>query len=267
MFNLEYSVELFKKETMERFKDHFINIFNVIIRQPDLKLSEIEMITEAEKYRILNEFNSPKTEYPKGKTIQMLFEEQTHKTPDNIALCFEGRKLTYGELNKRANSLGRVLRSRGVKSDYIVGIMMERSFEMIVVLMSILKAGGAYLPISPEYPDERILYMLEDSNTEILLTGRRFISNQGINDWLHKSGNSKSVINIEEESLYRGDSDLENLNSPEDLMYVIYTSGSTGQPKGVMIEHASVVNILTTLQKEYPLREAEAYLLKKHHIP
>ncbi|MBN3433125.1 hypothetical protein CJF21_19840, partial [Clostridium botulinum] len=139
------------------------------------------------------------------------------KTPNNIAVVFEDKKLTYRELNEKANSLGRLLRDKGVKADSIVGIMVERSVEMIVGIMGILKSGGAYLPIDPSYPVERIEYMIEDAKIDILITSEEFIN---------KVKFSKSIVNIKEKSILKKDN-LDIINKSSDLAYVIYTSGST----------------------------------------
>ena len=120
-------------------------------------------------------FNRTKAEYPKNKTIVDLFEEQVEKTPDNIAVVYKNKKLTYKELNEKSNALARTLRGKGVKAETIVGIMVDRSIEMIIGIMGILKAGGAYLPIDLEYPEDRIKYMLEDSSTKILLTQNKLL--------------------------------------------------------------------------------------------
>ncbi|MDP4147651.1 MAG: amino acid adenylation domain-containing protein, partial [Bacillota bacterium] len=257
-FNLEYCTKLFKRESIERVRDHFINILKEIAENPEKKISEIEMLTEEEKRKILVEFNDTKAEYPKDKTIYELFEEQVEKTPEIIAVVYEEKELSYRELNERANQLARMLRRRGVGPDKIVGIMVERSLEMIVGIMGILKAGGAYLPIDPEYPKERIEYMLEDSKVDILLTQTQLVG---------KSEFSGNIIEIDREDLYVGDSsNLEKINTSNNLAYVIYTSGTTGKPKGVMIEHRSVVNIMIDLQDKYPLLESDSYLLKTNYI-
>ena len=235
-FRLEYSTKLFQKETIERLSGHFNDILQVITTNPGIKLSEIEILTEAEKHRILVEFNDTQTDYPKEKTIQQLFEEQVTKTPDNIAVIFQETQLTYTELNKKSNSLARVLREKGVGPDNIVGIMVERSLEMIVGILGILKAGGTYLPIDPTYPEERTRFMLEDSQVGILLTQKRLTTKQVF---------SGDQINLDEAELYqKSPENLTRINGRNDLAYIIYTSGSTGRPKGVMIEHPSIIRVV-----------------------
>ena len=240
-FEVEYCTRLFKRETMERMIGHFKNIVKSVAENPEIKLCEIDMLSEEEKREILVEFNNTKAQYPKDKTICEAFEEQVKKTPDNIAVVYEDKKLTYRELNEKANQLAGVLRGKGVKADTIVAIMVERSLELMVGIMGIIKAGGAYLPISPEYPDDRIKYMLEDSKTTLLLTQKHL---------LHTIEFDGIAIDIEDKQLYQGNkTDLEIVNHSKDLAYVIYTSGSTGKPKGVMIQHGSVINLVTGLGK------------------
>ncbi|WP_143318654.1 AMP-binding protein, partial [Clostridium sp. HBUAS56017] len=189
-----------------------------------------------EKQKLLYEFNDTYTEYPRNKTICELFEEQVEKTPDQVAVVFENKELTYRELNERSNHLGRILREKGVKPDTMVGIMVDKSFEMMIGILGILKAGGAYLPIDIEYPEDRIKYMLEDSNANILLTQKHL---------LEKVSFGGIVINLDQEEFSNRDKEnLEKINTANDLAYIIYTSGSTGKPKGVMVEQKSVVRLV-----------------------
>ncbi|MGE5631076.1 MAG: amino acid adenylation domain-containing protein, partial [Caulobacteraceae bacterium] len=240
-FDLEYCSKLFKRATIERMIGHFKNILKETSENPEIKLCEINMLSEEEKRKILAGFNNTKAQYPKDKTICEVFEEQVKKAPDNIAVVYEGEKLTYGELNEKANSLAGSLREKGVTADSIVGIMVERSLEMMVGIVGILKAGGAYLPISPDYPDDRIKYMLEDSKAAIVLTQKHLL------DTMKFDG---IAIDLEDNKLYQGNkTNLEIVNNPNNLAYVIYTSGSTGKPKGVMIQHGSVINLVTGLGK------------------
>nr|WP_233567730.1 AMP-binding protein [Cohnella faecalis] len=165
----------------------------------------------------------------------------------------ESESLTYAELNGRANQLARVLRGKGVGADRIVGILAERSLEMIVGILGILKAGGAYLPIDPDYPAERIGYMLEDSGADILLTQKRL---QG-----QTMGFAGEVLHVDDERLYALDNtDLDHTGSSKDLAYVIYTSGSTGKPKGVMIEQDGVINALLWRKQAYGFNETHSVL-------
>ncbi|GKX65197.1 non-ribosomal peptide synthase/polyketide synthase [Inconstantimicrobium mannanitabidum] len=253
-FTIDYCSKLFNNETIERLSCHYIRILDSIAKNAEIKLKDINLLSETERNQILYEFNDTKVDYPKDKTIHELFEAQVEKTPDNIAVVFEDKKLTYRELNEKSNSLARVLRYKGIESDSIVGIMVERSLEMIVGIMGILKAGGAYLPIDPNYPKERIEYMLKDSASTVLLSTANLIDN------IQFDG---EVINLFNEELFKGNvSNPNKINTSSNLAYVIYTSGTTGNPKGTMVEHRCVVNTLISLSRRYPLEDRDFFLLK-----
>ncbi|HEX3048071.1 MAG TPA: condensation domain-containing protein, partial [Bacillota bacterium] len=242
---LNYASQIFLARTAQRFLEYYLNILECIALNPEVSLSDIEMVSERERKQLLYELNDTAANYPKHKTIQELFEEQVERTPERIAIIFEdrhacARELTYRELNEKANQLAGLIRERGIGSDSIVAIMVERSFEMIIGIMAILKAGGAYLPIAPTYPAERIQYMLEDSGSSILLTAGTFP------EQLQFHG---EVIELCDARLYQGATqNLAKISSSNHLAYVIYTSGSTGKPKGTMIEHYSVINRLNWMQ-------------------
>jgi len=158
---------LFDTQTLERIAGHIRQILKSVVQNPEMKVTEIDILTPEEREEILYRFNDTATDYPKGKTVHELFEEQVEKTPDKTALVYAGKEISYGELNKKTNQLARFLRRKGLKPDGIVAILVERSLEMVIGILGILKAGGAYLPIDPDYPEERIKYMLEDSNAGI----------------------------------------------------------------------------------------------------
>ncbi|MBY0220751.1 amino acid adenylation domain-containing protein, partial [Paenibacillus illinoisensis] len=236
---LEYSSELFAPETISRMSGHLTNIMNAVTLQPESEIRQLDILTTEERKQLLHTFNATEVEYPKEKAVHQLFEEQVEKTPNHVAVICEGKEMTYLELNEKANQLARRLRAYGVQTDTIVGLMVERSFEMLIGIMGILKAGGAYLPIDPEYPEERIEYMLEDSGTKLLLSQEHLMKR------LNYPG---QWMDLTDRELYTGDaSNVSVTTHPSNLIYVIYTSGSTGRPKGVMIEHKSVVNFITGL--------------------
>jgi fengycin family lipopeptide synthetase D len=202
---------------------------------------EAKNIKEEEISRILFEFNNTEDYYQREKNISMIFEEQVQKTPDNIAVVYEDKSITYDELNKRANRLSNALRQRGVMPGAIVGIMMERSMEIVIAIIAIIKSGGAYMPIDPRFPKERIRYLLEDSKIEILISQEHLVD-RGIFEG--------DIIYIDDKSLFEfPDENPKNISKPSDLAYVIYTSGSTGKPKGVMIEHRNVINFIEGINK------------------
>ena len=250
----EYNTSLFKQETIVRFSNYLIEIIKSIAKQESIRLSQIDLVPEAEKEILLHQFNATEFEYPKELTLMHVFEEQVRKTPDHTALIYENQTMTYLKFNEKANQLGRLLRGKGVGPDSIVGIMVPRSFEMMIGIYGIMKAGGAYLPIDPQYPKERIQFMLEDSGAKLLLTYQEFADSCGYQG---------EVLDVRKEELYQGDtSDLEITMTSRNLAYIIYTSGSTGKPKGTMIEHYSVINRLNWMQRTYLLTPADVLIQK-----
>ncbi|NLD48503.1 MAG: non-ribosomal peptide synthase/polyketide synthase, partial [Clostridiaceae bacterium] len=253
-FDFEFSTQLFKKETIEKISGHFVKLLDELAQNPNITLQEADMLTQEERNRILSVFNPAHTQYPDNETLQSLFEAQAGKTPDRTALVFEDREMTYAELNMKSNQLAGLLSQKGVKPGTIAGIMVERSFEMLIGILGIIKAGGAYLPITPETPKDRTSYMLEDSKAVVLLTQGQFKDTafEGV----------ETILLDDPEVYHSNGADVQRRAQPSDLAYIIYTSGSTGKPKGVMIEHKSAVNILDCLQKKYPLTQKDTYLLK-----
>ncbi|MHB1392564.1 MAG: amino acid adenylation domain-containing protein [Clostridia bacterium] len=252
---IEYCSELFNKETIERMADHLKQVFISMTNDLNKQLKDIELITAEERNMLLYELNNTFTEYPRDKTIHELFEEQVERTPDNVAVVYEDKQLTYRELNERANQLGRILREKGVTADSIVGIMVERSLDMMIGIMGILKAGGAYLPIDPEYPKDRIEYMLEDSKVKIMLTGSEYYSEIQF----------KNINRIDiKEVLNNCDIYEENLGVKYDYnraFYVIYTSGSIGNPKGAAVKSHSFTNLMNWFTREFEIGDKDNILL------
>ena len=238
--NIEYCSDIFKKETIEKLYNHYINTLKVISKNKEIKIKEISVISEKEKNQILDEFNDIKLEYSKEKTISQLFEEQAKKTPDNIAIVFGDEKLTYRELNEKSNQLAYYLRKKGIKPNDIIGIMLPRSLELLCAIIGVLKSGACYIPIDPTYPEKRIKYMLENSEAKQLLT---------INELFEQiEFENKINVELENEEIYYGNvKNLKNVNNPEDTSYIIYTSGSTGLPKGVVLKHKSLSNLCADL--------------------
>jgi len=245
--SFEYSTKLFNKPFIENLSNHYITILNIVLENLDINLCDICMLSENEKNKILYELNNTKMDYPKDKTIAQLFEEQVEKTPDNIAVVFENQKLTYKELNEKANSLAYYLRNNEINRNDIVGIMVNRSLEMIISILAVLKAGGTYIPIDPEYPQDRIEYMLSNSNSKLLLTQKKLENNINFEN--------KCLVDLTNSKLYSNNIiNLENVNTPEDLAYIIYTSGSTGLPKGVMLKNINIVNFIYATIKALDLK-------------
>ena len=238
----EYATDLFDDSTIERMATHFENLLEAIVENPAQKVGELPLLSKTERHQLLVEWNNTQSEYAQDKCIHHLFESQVERTPNAVAVVFESQQLTYQQLNQRANQLARYLQSLGVKKEVLVGICIERSIEMVVGLLAILKAGGAYVPLDPNYPAERLSYMLSDSGVELLLTQHSLLETlpeyQGKlvcldTDW--QTIRHLSPLNFDVEV------------GSDNLAYVIYTSGSTGNPKGVMIEHHSVISFLNSM--------------------
>ena len=247
-----YNEQTYDRQSATKVMRHFQQIIGAVAGNCEVKVSQIDMTTEDEKRLLLDAFNATKMEYPQERTLQQLFEAQAEERPDRVAVAFGDRSFTYRELNEKSNQLARVLRGQGVGADTIVGLMVDRSLEMIVGLLGILKAGGAYLPIDPKHPKERIEYMLEDAKLGILATSAKLADTVAFR---------RTVIDITDEELYSGESgNLELVNTYGDLAYVIYTSGSTGNPKGVMVEHRQVNNFIHAMAKETELTSCGSLL-------
>jgi len=237
--NWQYNTDLFDAATVSRMAGHFQTLLEAIVANPEQRVAQLPLLTEAERNQLLVEWNNTRTEYPQDKCIHQLFEEQVERTPDHVAVVFEDQKLTYRELNAKANQLAHYLQKLGVGPEVLVGICVERSLLMLIGLLGILKAGGAYVPLDPKYPKERIAFMLEDAQVSVLLT------QQTLFETLPQ--HSAQVVYLDADEFAAGEG-VDNLTSEPkstNLAYVLYTSGSTGKPKGVAIEHRSTVALLS----------------------
>jgi amino acid adenylation domain-containing protein len=234
-----YSAELFEPSTIHRMMNHYQNLLEAAVLDPQKKVSQLPLMSPDECRQILVDWNQTSVEFPDDKCVHELFEAQAARTPDAQAVCFEKQQLSYAELNARANQLAHYLRSLGVGPGTLVGICVERSPEMIIGVLSVLKAGGAYVPLDPRYPKDRLAYMLDDSQAPVLLTQHHLMEDlpetQAELVWLDKEWPVIAKMN---------ESNLNRKAAPDDLAYIIYTSGSTGRPKGVMIIHRSLCNRL-----------------------
>nr|WP_280922048.1 non-ribosomal peptide synthetase [Paenibacillus sp. PvR133] len=274
---IEYATSLFRQETMVRLAGHYEQLLASILAQPGARISDLDILTDSEKHDLLVGFDVSSSALAKQpaaegtgleadeswreRTIHELFEEQAERTPEQVAVVYEDSRLTYRELNERANRLARSLRAPGVQADQPIAIMAERSLEMIVGIYAILKAGGAYVPIDPQFPQERIRYMLEDSGARLLLIQSHLRESASFAGTEPLGG--LSLVDLNDPSAYDEDgSNLEPASGPEHLAYVIYTSGSTGKPKGVMVEHRPVINRLLWMQNAYPIDSRDTILQK-----
>ena len=280
----EYNADLFDASAIARMIDHFQTLLEGIVANPKQQISKLPLLTEAERYKLLIEWNNTFAEYPQDKCIHQLFEEQVAQTPNNIAVVFEAQQLTYRELDARANQLAHYLRSAylsgeasyterlvgagsrkeenlsrsnslEVSPEVLVGICTERSFDTIVGILGILKAGAAYVPIDPAYPSERIAYLLNDSQLSILLTQRQLSASlpehQAQVVCLDSDWSEISVM-----------SELPPISdvTPENLAYIIYTSGSTGKPKGVKVAHRGLCNLAIAQIKLFDVQPSSRVL-------
>ncbi|GAA3937011.1 hypothetical protein GCM10022209_34820 [Chitinophaga oryziterrae] len=234
---VEYSVDLFREETIRRMTTHFEQLLRAIFKSPALPIGTLPLLSAAEQHQLLYNFNDSATDYPTDKTIPDQLAIQVKQQPSAKALLFNSLELTYKELDERSSQLAHYLRYKGVGKETLVPVCIERSLEMIISILGILKAGGAYVPVDPAYPSDRISYMLTDIDAHIIVSSSACMS---------KLETNADIIVIDEDwdriSHYPVTSP-ESRVTPDNLAYVIYTSGSTGKPKGVMIEHRGVVNL------------------------
>ncbi|NJR53717.1 MAG: amino acid adenylation domain-containing protein [Acaryochloris sp. CRU_2_0] len=243
---LEYSTDLFNAHTILGMLTHFQILLAGIIAQPDQSLARLPLLTPAETQQLLRDWNNTYRDYPQCQCIHELLEAQVEENPEAIAVVFNHQSLTYRELNNRANQVAHALIDAGVGPEVRVGLCMERSLELIISVLGILKAGGAYVPLDPNIPRERLNFILTDADISILFTQKDLISSLPTD--------KAQVILIEDiEPAERQDNPQYHV-APDDLAYVIYTSGSTGQPKGVMIEHQSLINAYFAWEDAYQLK-------------
>jgi tyrocidine synthetase-3 len=256
-FVVSYCTALFESATIERFIRYFKNTLSAVIEDVEVKISAVSMIPEAEKTALLYDFNDTECAFPHTRTIHHLFAEQAGRTPGSTALVYEESILTYGELNRLSDSWAGVLRQEGVFADHIVGIMLERSMALIIGILSILKAGAAYLPLDPRYPEPRIHYMLADSGAGMVITDHPDRLPPSVN------GFSPLALNRRQDSscmIQAGHPGPDQGAGPANPAYVIYTSGTTGRPKGVLVSHRSLVNLIAFQEREFAIAAGDRIL-------
>lgn len=249
-----YNSDLFDAATIRRLLNHYQTLLESILANPEQRILELPLLTEEEQ-RLFAEVNDTRTEYPAATSIHELFEERAASTPEAIAVVCEGRELTYRDLNQQANKVARYLRRRGVGPETIVGILMERSLEMVVGLLGVLKAGGAYLPLDLNYPKQRLGLMLEESQAGLILTQERW--QKSLPEF------NGEVLCVDTELAQFRDEETNNLstiNHPDSMAFVFYTSGSTGKPKGVMATQRGAVNYLASTVRDYQVSDADIVL-------
>jgi bacitracin synthase 3 len=237
--SLVFNTDIYSSTTASRLVTHLKQLITAIVAAPGTAISELDYLSDTEKELLLNTFNDSAVNYPKNKSLVEQFETQTSATPNLAAVIFEKTILTYKELNEQANKLANYLRaSYNLKPNELVGIKLERNEWLIITILGILKSGAAYVPIDPAYPQERIDYMVADSQCKLLIDNTALDSFKCVADE-HSPDNLLPV------------------NTPSDLAYVIYTSGSTGKPKGVMIEHGTIANTICSQRKMFDIHPEE----------
>ncbi|KTD33049.1 peptide synthetase, non-ribosomal [Legionella nautarum] len=266
IFSLDIFSDLFPACVTSTLLPRFFNYCNKLLGNPELPCLTFDLTFEREKKLILSEFNQTLQSFPQGKTLPDLFEEQVEKTPERTALVFEGVKLTYNELNQKANRLAHYLSDHyHVKPDDLIALLLERNEYILIAILAILKTGGAYVPLDLSYPSERIEYILEDTEVKMVLTNEihrdKFLPLLDYSDYEYQTApNRVDIIAIDSQKIQDELNEFEITNvitadTSANLAYVIYTSGTTGKPKGVMIEHKNVINTLCALDKVYQKKE------------
>ena len=252
----EYNTDLFENETIRRMDGHFQRLLTEVITNPHRPITQIPILSDVELNRTLVQWNDTDSEYPQDKCIHELFEKQSSLNPEEFAVVCSGEKLSYSQLNHRANQVAHYLQRLGVKPDIRVGLYVERSLEMVVGLLGILKAGGAYVPLDPSYPGERIAAMIEDAEIQVVLTIESLLN--------VLSKHSTTVVCFDKDGDAIGRESVENPVSevtPDHSIYAIFTSGTTGRSKGVSVYHRGFVNLVDWYTTEFRLFELKRVLL------
>jgi len=257
--NVSYATDLFDRATVSKWIGCFERVLREMVGNPEVRVSRLSLVTDAERRIVIELFNATHTAYPHDKLIHELFEEQVKRTPGAVAVVYQEQVLTYAELNERANQLACYLSERGCGPDQLVGIFLERSVDLLIGLLGVLKAGGAYVPLDPNNPTERLQHLLADAQPRLLLTQAVLKS--------RLPATSATVIALDTDWAEiarhpKGNLDTGSLRlSSSNLAYVIYTSGSTGKPKGVMVEHRSIVNYSCHAVRQFGVSSGDGSLI------
>ena len=252
---IAYNEYIYDRELVEKISLNFQHLMYQVLENPGITIKGLTILSEEERKQVLYEFNNTSEEYPADTPIHELFQQVVEKNPGHTALVFGEKHLTYRELDFRSNRLAAILQENSITSSCIVGVMTGRSLEMLVGMMAVLKAGAAYLPLDPAFPQERIQYMLQESDTAMVLILEDFIG--------HDRGLSFNgeILELKDPQLYQGmDTKLKNRVFSSQPAYIIYTSGSTGKPKGVIVEHQNVVNFNRGIISRIPFASGKAIL-------
>ncbi len=263
LLSWEYNIDLFDHKTIARMAMHFEILLKALLAKPEQSVFKAEMLSARERHQLLEEWNNTATGFAEEKCIHEFFEMQAETNPHAIAVTFEGRQLSYGELNEKSNRLAHYLMGeKQITPESLVGICIERSPDMVVGILATLKAGGAYVPLDPEYPEARLAYMLDDAKPGTVLTQTRLREKIPVSE--------EQTVCLDDEVLQQqlqqqpvANPDGKSLGlTSNHLAYVIYTSGSTGKPKGVLAPHRSIVNRVSWMEKHFPSREDDVFCQK-----
>ncbi|MBZ4422888.1 non-ribosomal peptide synthase/polyketide synthase [Myxococcus sp. RHST-1-4] len=254
---LEYSTDLFEAASMVRLVNHLQRLLEAVVAQPERRLSELSLVSEDERRKLLLEWNDTRAGFSRETTLPAMFEARAARTPEALAFKMGAESLTYGELNRRANQLAHHLRSLGVRAETRVGVCLSRSMEQVVSVLAVLKAGGAFLPLEPTHPPERLAFLLGDSQARVVLTSTEHL------DRLPASGASIVAVDTDAALIAsRPVHDPTPRPHAESLAYVLYTSGSTGVPKGVLGHYRGIVNRLEWMWRDFPFQPGEVCCVK-----
>lgn len=251
---IEYNTDLFEASTITRVLSHFNTLVNSICANPEQRISTMQLMTAAEIQQIVVDWNDTSVEHALDKCVHHLFEAQAGRTPDAVAVVFEDEIVTYSELNRRSNQLGHHLLALGIRPDMLVAVCLDRSLDALVGVLGILKAGGAYLPLDPEYPKDRLAFMIEDAGASILISRSDIAAQHGFGICAVCMDRDAAALSIQRTANLTSEVEARN------LAYVIYTSGSTGRPKGVMIAHQNICNRFLWGQAVHPMDTLDAVL-------
>ncbi|MBD2494908.1 non-ribosomal peptide synthetase [Nostoc sp. FACHB-280] len=252
----EYNTDLFHDTTVNRMVTHLQTLLEGIVTNPDLRLSELPLLTTSERQQLLYKWNDPQIIYPQTQCLHELFQAQVERTPDAVAVVFEDEQLTYSELNAKANQLAHYLQTLGIKPETLVGIYVERSLHIVIGILAILKAGGAYIPLDPAYPPERLAFILQDAQVSVLLTQQHLIEN------LPPHQANLVCLDTDNNSINKQDkTNPASECTTANLAYIIYTSGSTGKPKGVLVNHNNVARLFTATEAWYKFNQNDVWTL------
>ena len=248
---LSYNKDLFDSATARQILDHYLNILEIVLADNNVRINDIAFLKDQELSRILSDWNSNPLFYPGNVIYPQVFEDQARRNPGKTAVIFEDKKVTYAELNSKANRLARHLIARKPVNKPLIGIYLNRSDEMLACLIAVMKTGGSYLPLDPTYPDDRVVFMIEDSQVDVI------ISESALMDCLTSYRDRIILVDAIQNLKDFDDSNFPNKAGPGDLAYTIYTSGSTGKPKGVQIEHRSLLNFLYSMKEKPGITESD----------